>query len=258
VQAISSESIPNALRDLQYIDLTNNVREEDYHLDESQLLRILQQDEAYYNEHKVLLTKALKWKRQHSNPSILLRGYNLRSAETWLKVANKRTLHPPTPLIEEFIAESLRQPPAESLDVFISYSRADADFARQLNDELQLQGKTTWFDQESIASGADFAEEIKQGINACDNFLFILSPRSVNSPYCANEVEYAASLNKQFVTVLHREVNSDELHPELAKVQWIDFNQNPGNFQTNFRQLVSARYGQGTLTPSYKMVAEGD
>ncbi|HAJ58483.1 MAG TPA: type IV secretion protein Rhs [Cyanobacteria bacterium UBA8543] len=238
VREILSEPIPNALRDLQYIDLTDNVKEEDYHLDESELLRILHQDEAYYNEHKVLLTKALKWKRQHENSNILLRGYNLRSAETWLKVANKRALHPPTPLIEEFIAESLRQPPAISLDVFISYSRADSDFARKLNDELQLQGKRTWFDQESIASGADFAQEICQGIQACDNFLFILSPRSVNSPYCAEEVEYAAQLNKRFVTLLHRSVNSDELHPELGKVQWIDFNQNERDFQTNFRQLV--------------------
>ncbi|MBD2130149.1 TIR domain-containing protein [Microcoleus sp. ZQ-A2] len=238
VREISSESIPNVLQNLHYIDLTDNVLEEDYHLDESQLLRILRQDEAYYNEHKVLLTKALKWKRQHENPSILLRGYNLRSAQSWLKVANKRTQHPPTPLIEEFIDESLRQPPAISLDVFISYSRADSDFARKLNDELQLQGKTTWFDQESIASGADFAQEIKQGIQTCDNFLFILSPRSVNSPYCAEEVQYAAQLNKRFVTVLHRQVNSDELHPHLRKVQWIDFNQNERDFNANFNQLV--------------------
>jgi hypothetical protein len=238
VRETPPQQVPSALRDLHNVDLTDNVKEDDYLLDESQLLRILRQDEAYYNEHKVLLTKALKWKRQHSNPSILLRGYNLHSAETWLKVANKRTLHPPTALMEEFIAESLQQPPAISLDVFISYSRADADFARKLNDELQLQGKTTWFDQESIASGADFAQEIRQGIEACDNFLFILSPRAVNSPYCANEVEYAAGLNKRFVTVLYREVNSEELHPELAKVQWIDFNQNPGDFQVNFRQLV--------------------
>ncbi|MEQ9001772.1 MAG: TIR domain-containing protein [Coleofasciculus sp. B1-GNL1-01] len=238
VRETPPEQIPSALRELQYIDLTDNVKEEDYHLDESQLLRILQQDAAYYNEHKILLTKALKWKRQHENPSILLQGYNLRSGESWLKVANKRTLHPPTPLIETFIAESLRQPLAESLDAFISYSRVDSDFARKLNDELQLQGKRTWFDQESIALGADFAQEIRQGIKACDNFLFILSPRSVNSPYCKDEVEYAASLNKRFVTVLHREVNSNELHRELAKVQWIDFNKNQRDFNVNFRQLV--------------------
>src|SRR4028119_300381 len=200
VQETDPNQVPIALGELHYIDLTDNVKEDDYLLDESQLLKILHQDEAYYNEHKVLLVKALKWKRQQSNPSILLRGYNLRSAEAWLKVAKTRTQHPPTPLQEEFITESLRQPPAESLDVFVSYSRADSDFARKLNDALQMQGKTTWFDQESIASGTDFQQEIYRGIKACDNFLFILSPRSVNSPYCADEVEYAASLNKRFVT----------------------------------------------------------
>jgi WD40 repeat protein len=238
VRETSAEQIPNGLRNVQNIDLTNNVQEDDYLLDESQLLNILHQDEAYYNEHKVLLTKALKWERQHKNPSILLRGYNLRSAEAWLKVAQKRSQHPPTPLQEEFIAESLRQPPAESLDVFISYSRADSDLARKLNEELQLQGKTTWFDQESIASAADFDQEIRLGIQVCDNFLFILSPRSVTSPYCATEVEYAAGLNKRFVTVLYQPIDSAELHPELAKVQWIDFNQNDRDFNANFNQLV--------------------
>jgi WD40 repeat protein len=238
VRETPPERMPPLLRGLQYIDLTDNVREEDYQLDESQLLKILRQDAGYYNEHKVLLTKALKWERQHRNPSILLRGYNLDHAQAWLKVANSRKQHPPTALQEEFIAESLRQPPASSLDVFISYSRADSDFARKLNDTLQIQGKTTWFDQESIASGSDFQQEIYRGIKACDNVLFILSPRSVNSPYCKGEVEYAASLNKRFVTVLHRQVNSADLHPELAKVQWIDFNQNQRDFNANFNQLV--------------------
>ena len=239
VRETPADSLPKALQGVQYIDLTDNEEEEeDYVLDESQLLKIIHQDEAYYNEHKVFLTQALKWERQHKNPSILLRGYNLRSAEAWLKVGQKRTQHRPTALIEEFIAESLRQPPLESLDVFISYSRADSDLARKLNNELQLQGKTTWFDQESIASGSDFAREIEQGIQSSDNFLFILSPQAVNSPYCAMEVEYAAKLNKRFVTLLHREVNSGELHPELAKVQWIDFNQNEGDFNANFNKLV--------------------
>ncbi|MEG3991110.1 TIR domain-containing protein [Microcoleus sp. S28C3] len=238
VRETPPDSIPKALQGVQYIDLTDNVEEGDYVLDESQLLKILHQDEAYYNEHKVFLTQALKWERQHKNPSILLRGYNLRSAEAWLKVGQKRTQHCPTALIEEFIASSLRQPPLESLDVFISYSRGDSDLARKLNNELQLQGKTTWFDQESIASGSDFAREIEQGIQSSDNFLFILSPQAVNSPYCAMEVEYAANLNKRFVTLLHRAVNSAELHPELAKVQWIDFNQNDGDFNANFNRLV--------------------
>ena len=238
VRHTKETEIPFYIRDLHYIDLTDNHKEDDYHLDESQLLKILYEDAAYYNEHKILLSKALKWKQQNKNPSILLRGYNLQSAKNWLDVNQTRTQHPPTELQSEFITESSRQPPLESLDVFISYSRADSDFARKLNDELQEQGKTTWFDQESIESGSDFGEEINRGIKACDNFLFILSPRSVNSPYCKQEVEYAASLNKRFVTLRHRQVDTSKLHPELAKIQWIDFNGNDLDFNANFNQLV--------------------
>ncbi|TVP66315.1 MAG: TIR domain-containing protein [Leptolyngbya sp. LCM1.Bin17] len=230
---------PSALSQLQYIDLTDNQREEDYQLDKSQLLRILKTDQTYYQYHKLLLTKALKWHQQYRNPGILLRGYNLKQATTWLKTAEIRPNHPPTDLQIEFITESLRQPPAESLDVFISYSRADSDFARKLNDNLQIYGKLTWFDQESIAaSSADFQAEIYHGIEASDNFLFILSPRAVNSPYCAQEVDYAAKLNKRFITVLHQPIELVDCHPELANVQWIDFNHPDRDFWDNFNQVV--------------------
>jgi hypothetical protein len=72
-----------------------------------------------------------------------------------------------------FVTESANQPPDSSLEVFISYSRVDSDFARKLNEALQIQGKTTWFDQESIASGTDFQQEIYRGIENSANFLFI-------------------------------------------------------------------------------------
>jgi len=238
VRPTAPEDIPPALRALQYIDLTDNVGETDYVLDESQLLKILQQDAAYHEEHKILLTRALKWQQQHHNPSILLRGYNLRSADAWWKIAQQRQQQLPTPLQEQFLTASLQQPPLSSLDVFISYSRTDADFARKLNDALQLQGKTTWFDQESIATGADFQQEIYRGIETADNFLFILSPQAVNSPYCADEVEYAAKLSKRVVTVLSQPVQTVGMHDELARVQWIDFNPQTEDFNTSFNQLV--------------------
>lgn len=238
IEDIDVQQIPPTLRDLQYIDLTHQVKTEYCRLDESQLVKTLRHEETYYKEHKQLLVKAIKWQQQSQNPSIFLRGYNLRSAEAWLKVARQRPQHQPTVLQEQFITESLRQPPATSLDVFVSYSRADSDLARKLNDALQMQGKTTWFDQESIASGSDFQQEIYRGIEVSDNFLFILSPRSIGSPYCASEVEYAAKLNKRFVTILHQPVNPTELHPELAKIQWIDFHKNQADFANTFSQLI--------------------
>ncbi|NER80264.1 MAG: TIR domain-containing protein [Leptolyngbya sp. SIO1D8] len=239
VRPLASAVVDAELASLQYIDLTDNIQNQDYQLDESELIKTLNRDAAYYAQHKALLVKALKWQRQQQNPSVLLRGYDLRHAEAWLKTANRRSPHPATDIHRKFIQVSLDQPPLPSIDVFISYSSADADIARRLNEALQSQGKSTWFDQESIAAGtADFKQEIYRGIEASDNIVFILSPRSVNSPYCKAEVDYAAQLNKRFVTVLHHPVKTADLHPQLAKVQWLDFSQQRGNFTTHFNHLI--------------------
>ncbi len=186
VEPTDLTQIPPILCTLQFIDFTRHEDEEKYRLSGDKLLNVLNQDALYYEQHKVLLVKALKWQEQNRNPRILLRGYNLQYYEAWIKVAEQRTEHPPLPLQKEFIAESLRQPPELVLEVFVSYSHTDSDFARKLNEALQVQGKTTWFDQESIASGTDFGQEIHRGIEQSDNFLFIISPSSVNSPYCAD------------------------------------------------------------------------
>jgi WD40 repeat protein len=238
IEPTELSQIPLKLRILQFIDFTQHEEEEQYRISADKLINELRQDAYYYEQHKILLVKALKWLRQNRNPSILLRGYNLRHAEAWLNVAKQRTEHSPLPLHTEFITESAKKSTDSSLEVFISYSRADSDFARKLNEALQLQGKTTWFDQESIASGYDFQQEIYRGIESSDNFLFIISPKSVNSPYCADEVEYAQKLNKRFVTVLHKAVPGKDLHPGLRCIQWIDFNQHNGDFYANFSELV--------------------
>ncbi len=238
IEQVDLEQIPVELRILQFIDFTDQEEEGKESADTDNLINVLSQDAAYYEQHKILLVKALKWERQKRNASILLRGHNLRNGEAWLKVAQQKTQHLATPLQVEFINESLKQPPEGALDVFMSYSRADSDFARKLNDTLQIQNKTTWFDQESIASGTDFEQEIYRGIESANNFLFIISPNSIGSPYCATEVEYAMNLNKRIVTVLYREIEEATLHPGLAKVQWIDFSQHGADFLTKFGELT--------------------
>ncbi|MDB9467075.1 TIR domain-containing protein, partial [Dolichospermum circinale CS-539/09] len=233
--------IPLELKKLQFIDFTQSENETEYRFSKDKLLQELQKESSYYEKHKILLVKARKWQKQNQNPSLLLRGYNLQHFAAWLKVAKQREDYPPLPLQEEFITTSLNQSEASSLEVFISYSRTDSDLARKINDALQELGKTTWFDQESIATGTDFQQEINRGIASSDNFLFIISPKSVNSPYCAGEVEYAKNLGKRFITILHRPLSNDDkqkLPAALANVQWLDFNQHGGEFFANFNELV--------------------
>ncbi|NJO14360.1 MAG: TIR domain-containing protein [Thioploca sp.] len=235
IRATEPEFIPLPVRKQQFIDFTKYPHET---LGIDELLKELNQSAYYYQQHKILLVKALKWDRQNANPSILLRGHTLQHFENWLKVAKTRQQHGTLPLQERFIAESANQPADLIQEVFISYSRANADFARRLNEALQLQGKTTWFDQESIAAGVDFQQEIYRGIENTNNFLFIISPSSIHSPYCLDEVNYAQSLHKRFVTVLYRAVPSAELPLALASVQWLDFNRHDADFYANFSELI--------------------
>ena len=238
-EALVAEDIPQSIRDLQYIDFSeveNNTDFKDVYQEKvARILSEINKEKGYYSKHKRYLAQAIKWEEQGRNESLLLRGYNLQDAEAWLEIGKKREEHKPTDLHDTFITASGIKRMQLSNEVFISYSRADSDFARKLNDALQLQGKTTWFDQESITSGADFQQEIYRGIESSDNFIFVISPEAIKSPYCSDEVEYAASLNKRFITILHRK--TEYLHPTLAAVHWIDFEKN--DFTESFNDLVS-------------------
>ena len=238
LEAVERGLIPSELKGLQYINLPSLSEKEQFQTQSELLLKSLDQEAYYQQQHKALLVKALKWKEQNENPSILLRGHNLNHYSDWLKQARANTDYPPIPIQLDYVSASEALPAESSLDVFISYSRSDSDFVRKLNEALQLQGKTTWFDQESIPSGSDFQQELYRGIQICDNFLFVISPQSVHSSYCVDEVKYVEELSKRIVTVVYQPVNAAELPESLSKVQWIDFNQHNGEFFANFNELV--------------------
>ena len=178
----------------------------------------------------------------------MLRGHNLDKAQTWLfqgKTQGNNTttnkLNTPTELHEKFIEESIAKIGTLSSEVFISYSRTDGDFARWLNEELQLNGRTTWFDQECIPAGSDFGKEIKNGIETSDNFLFILSPASLSSPYCKDEVLHALSMGKRIILVRFQAVKEmPDYFP--SHIQWIDFSKNDSQSDNGqqFRELLRA------------------
>ena len=72
-------------------------------------------------------------------------------------------------------------------------------------------------------------------------------------------------LNKRMVSVLYRLVEAKDLHPELGKVQWTDFNANEGEFEANFKELlrtldtdpVHLRYHTGLLVKAIEWDDKG-
>lgn len=123
--------------------------------------------------------------------------------------------------------------------VFISYSRADKDFVRQLQSALNEVNRAAWVDWKDIPLTAEWRKEIYAGIEAADDFVFVISPESVASASCLDEVAYAAKNNKRLIPILRRPVVSSELPEYLSKINFIYFREEDG-FQSTFRELLDA------------------
>ena len=108
-------------------------------------------------------------------------------------------------------------------DVFVSYSRRDSGFVSRLAESISAGGKEVWLDTEGIADGEVFPEAIKRAIEGSDAFLFVITPASVASIYCENEVEHAREMQKRIVPVLREPVPDSELPPEIRDRNWIPF-----------------------------------
>lgn len=66
--------------------------------------------------------------------------------------------------------------PEENMDVFISYSRSDAQVAEHLYKALTAQGKRVWYDKYNLTDGGLFMDEIRKAIKTAKYFIPILTP----------------------------------------------------------------------------------
>ncbi len=96
-------------------------------------------------------------------------------------------------------------------DVFLSYSRLDGAFVRRLSSALEARGKDVWVDVDGIRDGEVFPEALRRAIESSDAFVFVISPDSVRSSFCEEEVEHAAHLNKRIVPLSLRPVADEDL-----------------------------------------------
>ena len=91
-------------------------------------------------------------------------------------------------------------------DVMISYSHQDMDLMRFVLKSLRDGGLAVWVDQEGLKAGVDFLSKIGQAIVDSTCFLQILTPASVVSKYCRDELSLAYISNKS----IHVLCNADK------------------------------------------------
>ena len=106
-------------------------------------------------------------------------------------------------------------------DVFVSYSRSDAEFVSWLADDLKGRGKDVWIDVDGIRDAERFPEALRRAIEGSDAFVFVISPASVDSEFCEQEVAHASALNKRIVPLSLRPVPDHLIPPEIRFLNWI-------------------------------------
>lgn len=125
-------------------------------------------------------------------------------------------------------------------DVFISYAHEDRDFVKRLETRLKQDGREVWVDWEDIPGGVEWWEEIRAGIEGANNFAFIISPDSITSKVCRDEIEQALSANKRLIPVLYREPQDEQkgsLHPAVRSHNWL-FIRPDDDFENAYTALI--------------------
>ncbi len=104
--------------------------------------------------------------------------------------------------------------------IFISYARADVDFARKLARSLSEMGADIWIDVNDIPAGMKWSTAIQQGLNVCQVMLVIISPDSMASNNVEDEWQYYLDKKKPIIPVWYLPA---EKHFQISRLQHIDF-----------------------------------
>lgn len=105
------------------------------------------------------------------------------------------------------------------MKLFISYSRDDKNFifelAKKLNEEVQYD---VWIDR-NLKGAELWWETILNSIEACNCFVIILTPKSVESIYCGAELNYALALGKPILPLM---LKRSTLPKGIEAIHYID------------------------------------
>lgn len=123
--------------------------------------------------------------------------------------------------------------------VFISYSRKDSVIAKKLMSEFQSIDLDVWVDWEDIPPAVGWLDQILQGIEQADAFIFLISPDSVKSEVCNVELEHAHKNAKRIIPVVVREVSPKDTVAIIRDLNWI-FIRTPEEFQTGLEKVKVA------------------
>ncbi len=96
-----------------------------------------------------------------------------------------------------------------------------------------------WVDVDGIRDAEVFPQALRRAVESSDAFVFVISPDSVRSSFCEEEVEHAAAFNKRIVPLSLRRVDDVEIPDDVRFRNWIPASDD-GDFETTIDRLMTA------------------
>lgn len=104
------------------------------------------------------------------------------------------------------------------LKVFVSYSRRDLVFADSLVVALEGAGYAVFIDRRDLPYGEVWQGELTESIRGADTAIWLISPDSVVSRWCAWELGEVLRYNKRLLPLRVREVAHEQLPDAISKI----------------------------------------
>jgi len=106
--------------------------------------------------------------------------------------------------------------------VFISHSKLDKPYAREVIQQLRQHGIEAWMDDQRIRAGKRWWEAIVAALRDCSAFVLIMSDEAAQSDWVNNEILVAKEFEKPIFPLWR---SGDPRHPTflmLANIQYYD------------------------------------
>jgi len=111
----------------------------------------------------------------------------------------------------------------QNIRVFVSYSMEDSTYANELLNHLAQQPNINIFTSDRLSAGEKWQSVIRQKLSACDYFLVLLSPTSINSKWVQFELGLAWGLDKTIVPIITDPNIINKIPLDLRNLHVLDF-----------------------------------
>jgi nucleoside 2-deoxyribosyltransferase len=95
--------------------------------------------------------------------------------------------------------------------VFISYSMAEADWAKRFAEALSKHGVGAWLADFEVKAGEPIQEAIEKGLRESDFVVALISPGTLKSPALFFELGAAIGMGKRVVAIVPKDIEPSDL-----------------------------------------------